>query len=552
MDKQEPLKVNILDSEAFIKQNRVEEVTSFLIHDSTTGNFHPEGLYSEEIFGETTSEVRMKKFGYIDLHTPIIHPKLFRNLIRLKRFYKEIMSGSSYAIFNEQTGELERATSEDENADTGYGFFMKVLPDLKFPESKSVPQQNRVKSLEKNRDQLTQQKWLVIPAGIRDYKIDESGRGTSEDVNKLYVNLLHLTQSIDERNPTNRIYDGVRWAIQRKTNELFEYIEAIVSGREGGKYGYMQKKYGDRDVALATRNVISAATFEGKGPSDPRYHRSDTTKIPLVLACSAFAPAVTYQMRHTFINHVINRETDQVAFIKKDTWEKTYEPMDEQDRSLFTTSEGSNKLIRRFRNRHFRDMPIEIHDDRGNGYWLTMIYNEGENYYWFLSWKEFFDSFLEKNGREPDPSKVRPLTYAEMFYVSAYEASKDKFVTVTRYPAIEMGSTYISRVYVNSTTPSVYAKIKGVDIDINLEFPEYPIPGNEYVDSTILHPSMLTGLGADYDGDMVNTVGVMNKESLEECEEYMKSPASVLDADGELSTKIGQDVTKLVVHVLSK
>ena len=49
------LKGTIIDVDKYINENHVQEVTSYYIHEPGTNNFHPEGLFSEEIFGKLIS-----------------------------------------------------------------------------------------------------------------------------------------------------------------------------------------------------------------------------------------------------------------------------------------------------------------------------------------------------------------------------------------------------------------------------------------------------------------------------------------------------------------
>ena len=42
----------------FIQKNMLQEVTSQLLYEPSSTNFHPEGLFSESIFGQIGSSIR--------------------------------------------------------------------------------------------------------------------------------------------------------------------------------------------------------------------------------------------------------------------------------------------------------------------------------------------------------------------------------------------------------------------------------------------------------------------------------------------------------------
>ena len=52
---------------------------------SRSGEFNEGGLFSEEIFGAEGSLDRSKSFSFINLSAKVIHPTLYRHLIRLER-----------------------------------------------------------------------------------------------------------------------------------------------------------------------------------------------------------------------------------------------------------------------------------------------------------------------------------------------------------------------------------------------------------------------------------------------------------------------------------
>ena len=120
----DPLNIALLDLDALIKAENLKEVTSEFIRESSSNRFHPEGLFSEEIFGEIASQKRQLTCGYIKLNCRVFHPVIFQNLKAIKRFYIEIMAGTSYAVWNPEEGDFEHALESERNAKTGMSFFL--------------------------------------------------------------------------------------------------------------------------------------------------------------------------------------------------------------------------------------------------------------------------------------------------------------------------------------------------------------------------------------------------------------------------------------------
>ena len=100
----QPFNIKVMDVDDFIQEVGARPVTSLAIHTPSSTEFHPDGLFSEEIFGMIGSEERLKTaFGYIELNTVILAPVIYRHLVKLSAFYEDIMAGKSYAIFDDKT-----------------------------------------------------------------------------------------------------------------------------------------------------------------------------------------------------------------------------------------------------------------------------------------------------------------------------------------------------------------------------------------------------------------------------------------------------------------
>ena len=543
-----PVNISLMNVDAFIDQHQCKQVTSLFIRESSSDEFHHDGLFSEDIFGQIGSTERLITFGFIDLRTTIIQPLVYGYLIRIKGLYGEIMAGKTYAVFDKTESDFKAAGADEPGAGTGYKFFIDKFNDIKLKKTESASQNDKVAVIEKYRKSCLIDKFLVLPAGLRDMKVDE-GKPASDSINKLYSSLMNYAQAMpmNAQAANSDVFDSVRFAIQKKANEIYEFLFDMMEG----KFGYFQRKYSSRNLALGTRNVITPADMSGSSPDDPSYLKCDEVKVPVFQAAKMFQPLVVYQIRR-IIAHVIEQFSDQVALINPDTFKLEYQPITEDEKNLFITSEGIEKLISLFRDKEFRFNPVYIKNEKEKRFYLYLVYDTGEYVYYLRDVEAFRQYYSEKIGLF-NPAKLRPMTYAELIYYATYFATRDKFAYVTRYPAIEIGSTVPCRVHLGTTSPS--RKVRFTETAFGetdyRTLPEYPVIGASFVDSTILHPSILKGLGADFDGDTVSVNGVISVEANEEIRKHLSSKERYIHANGGLFPA-KTDLISLTIFNLSR
>ena len=497
----DPIKLSILDYDQRIKDKGYKEVTSNFIHETSSTKFHPEGLFSEEIFGQVTSPERLVRNGYIDLHTTVFHPRIYRILKSLKGLYEEIISGKSYAGFNATLGDFEKASIDDMEAlpntlpwvevGTGFTFFLKYFPKLNIKPTESISRTDKILLLNKYRNMVTVSKWIVVAAGQREYQEDARG-GASEEVNKLYSSLLRLTKALPPKSDQSPVFDTVRYAVQSKINEIHDYGVNFLDG----KAGFVQRKYGYRKLAYATRNVITSPNMAAMSPSSPQFHDLFETKVPLFQAAKAFQPLVVFNLKEQFFNNIFNISSNNVSLIDWNTGELVYREITEAEKNRFMLSDEIVDIINLYRNNKIRFKPVRAQDIDGKFYKLYMMYDMGKDVWIFRNIEEFKNNLADQ-GVLFDEKYVRDFTYADMLYISTYFSTQGRNVTITRYPAIEPGSIFPSKVHLVSTKPGRIVTFRS-SVGNDIQFPEYPIIGARSVDSTILHPSRLAGLDADF------------------------------------------------------
>lgn len=524
-----PVNINIMDVDAFIKENNVKAVTSMFIKETSTNVFHSSGLFSEEIFGQIGSPERLISFGYIELKTKILHPIIYNNICRLKAIYEDIMASKVYAIFDNDDKDFVKVEEGQPGAKTGYKFFIDNLPKVKFKVNDSLLRTDKINVIEKYRSSMFITKCLVMPAGIRDMHI-EDGKPEKNSINSLYTSLIGYASAMSTELGESDIFDAIRFSIQRKVSEIYDFIFEMIDG----KYGFFQRKYGSRNLALGTRNVISPASMAAVSPNSPQFLKSDEVKLPLFQAAKMYLPLCIYNMKLMFFGDVFSQSSDQVSLIDKKTFKMLYQPVDEEEKNKFLSTEGLEKIIDLYRDREFRFKPVEVYNDDGEAFYIYMVYDLEDEVIVIRSVSSLIEG-LKTMGKAFNPDRLRPITYAELIYISTFVAAKDKYATVTRYPAIGEGSTVPCKAHITSTTPSRAVKYiqleRGMDSFI---FPEYPVLHASSIDSTVLHPSILGGLGADFDGDTVSVNGVLTKEANEEIGNYLDSIERYVHTNGSL------------------
>lgn len=496
--RQLPLNIQLMDIDQIIKERGLKEVTSVMVHSSSSSQFDPNGLFSEQIFGEIASPERHLRHGWIDLHCTVFNPIAFQNIQSIRRFYVEIMSGKAYAVWNKYERDFDKASEYEDGADTGFAFFLKHFHEINFKKNNSLKRNDKIDVLIRYKNQILINKMLVCPAAIRDMR-EEDGRVEKDSINSLYASLINNSKAMPPGSDNDPIYDTVHYAIQRKVLEIYEYLLNMFSG----KTGFAEGKYGHRAIAQGTRNVITATSLESASPYSPQYHKVDESKIPLFQAAKGFSSLVVHYIKNIFYSPIVSDTADQVALIDPDTLGLTYVPISSKDKDLLLTSEGIMKTIDRFRDPEFRFRPVTAMSDDGKKYYLYLLYDDGKKIFVFRDLAET-KRWFEDSKIKWDQDKVRPMSYAEMLYVATYVSANGKYGTITRYPVTDENSIYPCRTHVVSTSPGRIVRwVTNLETGAGVDLPEYPMHGSSFIDAATLHPSKLKGLGADFDGNCV-------------------------------------------------
>lgn len=519
------------------KLSKIRAVKTADIYDGMTGNFSEDGLFSVLTFGRVGDEQRDMRFGYIDAVVTVFHPTIFRALCQLKALYRDIMSGTRYAIWNAQESDFEAASELE--GETGYAFFLTHWHKIKFKESKSPIRTERVKMIEKYRKVATVDKILVLPAGLRDYVIDSTGRGTQDEINDIYRKILGASKVLvsTEGAELSPVFNNSRKSIQQSFNEIYDTISQMITGKKG----FFQEKFGSRRIFNGTRNVISAMDTSVADLDAENAPGFNDSIIGLFQVMKGALPVTIYQLRNGWLSEVfgVGGSGTSARLVDPKTLQQDVVELPLDVRDKWVTVEGLEKLVEGFRNPGIRFKPIKI-----EGRYLGLIYIGPDE-----TFKIFGD--IRELPEHLDRQYVEPLTYVHLFYLCAYRRWNTLKAIVTRYPVAGIGSTYPCHVYCKTTIVGEVRYELGDDWKpLGEEFKALEFPTRKpesFVDSQVIHPSRLAGLAADYDGDTASATIVYSDEALAELDKYLDSTAAYLDPRGGFKAGCDVDTITLVL-----
>jgi len=527
-----PFNVSILE----LVPKRLEGLrpcTRIDIFDGQTSDFNQDGLFSTLTFGRVGDPIRLKKFSYIDIKIPIMHPIGFEILSKMKALYGEIMAGRGYAVWDKI--EMDFVRSSPVEGKTGYAFFMQHFKDIRFHNRGSQVRERYIKLIDKYKDKWMSSKIVVIPAGVRDLEMQPDGNYTMDEINEIYQRLMSLSNTVTEQmaRGNNPQTDNIRYNLQVVFNQLYRNIMKRLSG----KRGFISDKWASRRTQHGTANVITAMAARNRFLGAKNNITFDHSIIGIYQAMKSEFPKAAYAFRRGFISKLFIDPRMPVKLVNEKTLHAEDVKVDVLTFDSFTTREGFNKLLNRFENEALRSKPVVI-----GMHYLSLTYIGPDNTFKFIS-----DINEIPEGRSRD--NVKPTTWGELFYASVYEALKDVPGYTTRYPITGFGSIYPSLMYVKTTTTGrgLYELNENWQVDPEKYAPEFPL-GTSYVHGIIPHPSRIGELGADYDGDRCNWVTVHALESREEVRKFLNTNKAFINPNGSFGASMNIKTVNLVLR----
>lgn len=506
------LKTELLDVDSFIKANDVKEITDPIFF-VKNGVPTPEGLLSNEIFG-ITKEERSNIFGYIDLYDWFLHPLAYIEWSRMDSRIKDIVFGTKKFIINSQ-GDFE----ESPNGECGIKFLKDNFKKIKIKSTDSSKRDNKIKFLKDNEKNIFINKYMVIPAYYRDVNYNDGGRVGVGELNKYYSSLIIAVRSLKETQEYGlSMSDATKGRIQETLVIIYNYLCGTGSEKADGiglskKMGIMRTSVMSKTADDGSRLVISAPNIRAEN-IDNLMVDTDHCALPLASALVNFKPFIIFNVKRFFENEFSNNPTH--TLITKDG--KIVSTQVKNPEMVFSDEEIEKQMKKFIHGYSKRLIPVEVPLMNGG---IADMYFKGQ---------------LSKERVQNDPARntllQRRLTWCDVFYMAAVEATRDKCVLITRFPMDSYWNQFPVKIRISSTNDTEpiiigsnlykwYPKIREKDINSNTS--------NAFIDTLQITNLNLKSIGGDYDGDQTGAKGVWSVESNEECLKIINSKSYYLD-----------------------
>lgn len=245
---------------------------------SKVGEWHPEGLFSEIIFGSEETTERKKTFSYIDLHADVIHPTAYMLLRQLDRKIDKFISTEENFIVNKD-GLLE----ENPDGVTGISEFVKIFPQIKFRGGTDTREKFiiKIKEAYKNKTFLVNIIPVIPPEHRRAYQ-DEAGLWIIDPLNDHYTALIRRAYQIKSASKSGPLFDLLNFELQKAVIAHDEFIRSKIKKKSGII----------RSSLLAKRTDFSARAVITGGPD----LKVNEVGLPIRIAIMLFEPFILYRI----------------------------------------------------------------------------------------------------------------------------------------------------------------------------------------------------------------------------------------------------------------
>lgn len=466
----------LYDIDRDIKTNSLKEVTSQQIY-RTSNMFNPQGLFSEEIFGQTNDE-RSYRCAYIKLPVHVFNPHVAKNIIqRSGGVIKKMAYGEVNC--NLVNGVL---TIAPDGKYTGLKDLYDIWEQIDIRKTLTTRSQENIDVLTKSPKRLLfNDKVLVLPPNMRQIGM-RNGKTVKNELNSLYLGILGL-KSVTAHT-TASVYQ-----IYNKFQDAVINIFTFVNNYVGGKNGFFQKNLLAKNTMYTARNVISAPRYNSENPKIGIFR----TGYPLHTCCSLFKPLVVFKMKEFFSFSNIQQIHPEPGEI------------------------NSAMLANVYDNRMIEDLCEIYMKNPGSRFKIMYLDDKNE--------KPIKMTYLDVKKNE---TVTRPVTLTDVVYLACKSAivDADRHVYTVRYPIGDYMGAFFTKVHILSTNNTCAINFNGEVYDtypvIDLEASHNRV-ATSFADTLTPSNSRLKAIGGDYDGDTVKSVGIWSDEANDKAEELMMS-----------------------------
>lgn len=506
-----------LDQVRFIKVNDLKEIKNPVMFNAGNGP-SSDGLLSNEIFGITKDE-RSGIFAYIDLGEKFIEPYFYKIWLKIDKNLRSVIYETNTFRINSD-GHLV----QDDNGETGIKFLIDNIDKIKF---KNTKKDSLLKVLMDNKTKMFTNEFIIIPPFFRDVNTNSGGRVGVGEINKLYVNLINTVKSLSDSNSYGlSMAGGIRGKIQDIMLEIYNWFtlgESVVGGEHTGagifkKFGIMHRSNMSKTTDYSARLVLSSQKINVNSKNELMVNM-DYSAIPLSATCTIAYPYMIYQLRQFFNNEFGGQST--YSYIDK--------------KGNLNQIELDNPQIAFSDDRFDKEMDEYIHGYSNRFKPVKVPNKEGKNINLRFKGYSITEDEYNNGKRESETMIERDLTWVDILYIAACEATNDKMVLITRYPVDSYFNQFSTKMRVLSTVktePMVingklykwYPKIRQSDIGKNTS--------NKFVDTCNIANPYCGLMNADFDGDQVTAKMAYSVESNNELNKFSDSNGQFITLNG--------------------
>ena len=466
----------LFDIDRYIKTNDLKEVKSQHIY-KTQNQFNPEGLFSEEIFGQTAEEQKYR-CGYIKLPVHVFNPSVAKTIIaRSGGIFRKMAYGETKCDL--KNGVL---VPNKEGQYCGLKDLYEIWDQIDVRKTLNTRSDDNIDILTKSPKRLLfNDKVLVLPPAFRPIGM-RNGRRTKNELNSLYTHIIGL-KSVTAHTTSN-VYQ-IYAKFQDSVMNIYTYIHDYV----GSKNGFFQKHLLAKTTTFTARNVISAPRYNTDMPPVGIFK----TGYPLHTCATLFRPLVTFQMKQFFTYSNIQDIHPNKEEVKPGVLSNIYD----------------NKMI--------EDLCTIYMENPGSRF--RIMYLDAENT--IPLQMEYLD--IKKNE-----TVTRPVTLTDVIYLCCKIVIEDagRMVYTVRYPIGDYLGSFFTKVHILSTLETTRIQFRGETYNyypvIDVERPHNRV-ATSFIETINMSNSRLKALGADYDGDTVKSIGLWSDEANQKAEELMYS-----------------------------
>lgn len=420
----EHLRLEILDVERFVKANDCKPITNprAFIRDSIPSD---DGLLSNSVFGITKDD-RAGIFAYINLNGWFLDPSCYKAWVRLDRKVKNVVHGIDTYRIND-LGYIV----EDPAGETGIDFLRKNLSKIKFKSTESIRRDIKVQYLEKNKDRMFIQKYIVIPPFYRDKNTGATRTVGLGGINKLYNDLIVAANAITAtQDYMFDASDAMRGRVQEIILNIYDWFcgnnNANINAKDSGvgmsgKMGIIRRTNMSKTANFSSRLVISAPELKVEKPEDMMVS-FDKSALPLSACIAEFRDFVMFHVKRFFENEFMGAETYPIM----DSTGSVKYMIPKEPEIMFSDEKIKHEMERYLHGYNNRFIPVEIE-------------LEGTEEIYYMQFKGRGNIPGTNN---PESIYNRPLTWCDIFFIACNEAIRDKQLLITRFPIFLM-KTYL-------------------------------------------------------------------------------------------------------------